>query len=276
MKYFSAMLFFLLFSFGIYAQNDVVMISHNNYLVGAARGGKWLKDTEVPNEFGKPSKFFGFDPFKNEKPSEIYGTLGQLGCNANLYYFSESPKTPENVFDETTLKPILAIGANAKWNPLPRTAKKILLTDKTYQKIALGFLKTKKINVKTIKLENAFSIDLEGDGTDEIFLEATTFKDKNGDFNWFERAGNYSFVMMRKTIGGKAKDFLIEGDFYRRKEAEDGYFSEYDLSGFADLNGDGKMEVILEGFYSYPGVSTEIYESDKNALKRVLSVECGD
>ncbi|MGI8545315.1 MAG: hypothetical protein ACR2MD_17790 [Aridibacter sp.] len=48
------------------------------------------------------------------------------------------------------------------------------------------------------------------------------------------------------------------------------------MSAFADLNGDEKMEVILKNIYSYGGTSTEIYGSDKNALKEVLSVECGD
>jgi hypothetical protein len=267
----------LLFSLGVFAQENTVLIAHNNYLVGATRGGKWLKDTEVPNEFGKPSKFIGFDSFKSgEKPSKIYGTLGQLGCSANLFYFNESAKVPENIFDETSLKPILAISSNAKWNPLPRVAQKIALTNKTYRKIALDFLKTKIRTAKSVKLENAFSVDLEGDGTDEVFLEATNYKDKNGEISATAHAGNYSFVLMRKIGGGKPKDFLIEGEFHPKKPEIEDYISEFDLSAIADLNGDGKMEVVLSGLYSYGGVSTEIYESDKTKLNEVLSVECGD
>ncbi|MEP6924403.1 MAG: hypothetical protein ABI954_08045, partial [Pyrinomonadaceae bacterium] len=227
--------------------------------------------------FGKPSKFIGFDSFKNgEKPSEIYGTIGQTGCGANYFYFGKTAKVPENVFADDSLKPILAIGANANWNPLPRTPRKIALTNKTYQKIALDFLKTKRINAKNVKLENAFSVDLEGDGTDEIFLEATNYKDKNGEISSTARAGNYSFVLMRKIIGGKPRIFLIEGEFHPAKPEVEDYITEFDLSAFADLNGDGKMELILESLYSYGGVSTGIYESDKNVLKEVLSVECGD
>lgn len=269
--------FFLSFSFAICAQNDVVLISHNNYLVGASQNGKWIKETDVAPNFGKPAKYIGFDSLKNEKPFEIFGTSGETGCGARQYYFGKTNKVPENIYDDsTTLKPVLAIGANATWNPLPRTATKIGLTNKTYQKIALDFLGTKGITAETIKLEKAFSVDLEGDGTDEIFLEATTNTDKNGEFVWMERAGNYSFVMMRKIVGGKPKDFLVEGNFNPRKEPVEGYHVEYDLSAFADLNGDGKLETIVEGTYSYAGTSTEIYESDKNALKEVLSVECGD
>lgn len=65
---------------------------------------------------------------------------------------------------------------------------------------------------------------------------------------------------MRKTIRGKAKDFLLK----------------FDLSAIGALKGDGKMEVILEGSYSYGGSWSEIYESARNSLNEVLAVECGD
>lgn len=266
----------LLLNFGIYPQIEIVLIAHNNYLVGGTQNGKWLTQMEVTKSFGKPEKFIGFDSFKDAKSSEFYGTLGELGCGADFYYFSKTPTIPESIFDESSLKPILAIGASAKWNPLPRVPQKLSPTNKTYQKIALDFLKTKGMSIKNVKLENAFSIDLEGDGTDEIFLEATNYKDKNGEISSTARAGNYSFVLMQKIINGKAKNFLIEGEFHPKKPEEEDYITEFDLSAFADLNGDGKIEVILENLYSYGGVSSEIYESDKGVLKNVLSVECGD
>ena len=189
---------------------------------------------------------------------------------------SESPKIPESIFDDNSLKPILAISSSAKWNPLPRTVQKIASTNKTYQKIALDFLKTKGINVRSVKLERVFSIDLEGDGSDEIFLEATNYKNKKGEISSTARAGNYSFVLMRKIVGGKPKNFMIEGEFHPRKPEIEDYISEFDLSAVADLNGDGKMELILDGSYSYGGVSTGIYESDKTNLNEVLFAECGD
>lgn len=276
MRTLSAVFSIVLFSFGLFAQESVVLIAHDNYLVGGTQNGKWIEGTKIPTSFGKTEKYLGLDSFKNEKPFELFGTMGETGCGAHYFYFGKTTEVPESIYDDSTLKPILALGANAAWNPLPRTARKIAVSDKIYQKIALDFLKTKKIIVKNIKLENAFSVDLEGDGKDEIFLEATTYKDKNGDISGTWKRGDYSFVMMRKTIGGKAKDFLIEGEFHPEKPEAEDYVSEFDLSAFADLNGDGKMEVIIGGLYSYAGNSTEIYESNKNALKKVLSVECGD
>ncbi len=276
MEYFLTIILFFLFNLGIYSQDGIVLIAHNNYLVGGAKNGKWLKDTEVLTNFGKPSKFFGFDSFKNEKPYEIYGTLGELGCSASVFYFGKTAKVPEDPFGDDSLKAILAISANANWKPLPRVPKKLDLTDKTYQKIALDFLKTKGMKINSVKLENIFSIDLEGDGTDEVFIEGTNYKDKNGKISATARAGEYSFVLMRKIIKGKPKNFLIAGEFNPKKPEIEDYITEFDLSAVADLNGDGKMEVILKNTYSYGGMSTEIYESDKNGLKEVLSVECGD
>jgi len=277
MKYLLTLGLVLLFNLGIYSQVGVVLITHNNYLVGGTQNGKWLKDTEVLTNIKKPTKFIGFDSFKNEKSSDIYGTISeQMGCGAYFFYFGETAEVPKDVSFDESLKPILAIGANAKWNPLPRMPKKISLTDKTYQKIALDFLKTKGMKIKSVKIENIFSIDFEGDGTDEIFIEGTNYKDENGEIGSPARAGNYSFVLMRKVINGKAKNFLIAGEFNPKKPEIEDYITEVDLSAVADLNGDGKMELILKSTYSYGGMSSGIYEVDNAKLKEVLSIECGD
>ncbi len=276
MKYLLMLILVLLFNLGIYSQNEIVLIAHNNYLVGGTQNGKWIKEAEVSSNTKKTTKFFGFDSFKNTKLSEIYGTFDVLGCGANYFYFGATANFPEDIFSDESLKPLLAIGANAKWNPLPRLPKKLDPADKTYQKIALDFLKTKGIKPKNFEFENAFAIDLESDGSDEIFLEATNYKDENGESGGTARAGNYSFVLVRKIIKGKPQNILIGGEFHPKKPQIEDYVTEFDLSAFADLNGDGRMEVILENLYSYGGVSTEIYEIEKNTLKEVLAVECGD
>jgi hypothetical protein len=253
------------------------VIAHSNYLIGGTQNGKWLKEEEVLISIGKPTKFIGFDSFKNEKPSAIFGTISELmGCGAYFFQFGETEEVPKEISFEASLKPILAIGANAKWNPLPRLPKKLDSSNKTYQKFALDFLKTKGIKPKNFKFENAFTIDLEGDGSDEVFLEATNYKDKKGEIGSPARAGSYSFVLMRKIINGKPQNILIGGEFHPKKPEFEDYITESDLSAFADLNGDGKIELILENLYSYGGVSTEIYESQNNILKEVLAVECGD
>lgn len=258
------------------AQDGYVPITHKRMLVGGVRNGKWIKEMDVPKTFSKPSKFIGFDSFASTRPSEIYGTGGEMGCGATYFYFDGKASIPADVFAETGLTPVIALGADADWNPLPRRAKRLSLTESSLKKIALDFLKSKGIVIKNIKLESAVSVDLEGDGSNEIFLEATNYLDKNGEIGGVARKGGYSFVMMRRNIGGRLRDTLVAGEFFPGKPVEEDYISEVGLSQFADLNGDGKLEIVLETIYSYGGTSSEIFEVGKSGLKNVLSAECGD
>jgi hypothetical protein len=48
----------------------------------------------------------------------------------------------------------------------------------------------------------------------------------------------------------------------------------YNLAAVLDLNGDGKLELILHSFY-YEGGETTIYRCEADEIAAVLSVECG-
>ena len=48
----------------------------------------------------------------------------------------------------------------------------------------------------------------------------------------------------------------------------------YQVDAVLDLNGDGKLEVIVHSFY-YEGGQTTIYRCQQDKIEEVLSVECG-
>ena len=48
----------------------------------------------------------------------------------------------------------------------------------------------------------------------------------------------------------------------------------YNLAAVLDLNGDGKLELIVHSFY-YEGGETTIYRCEADKIEAVLSVECG-
>ena len=48
----------------------------------------------------------------------------------------------------------------------------------------------------------------------------------------------------------------------------------FEIPGVLDLNGDGKLEVIVHSHY-YEGAGTTIYDCSGGKCKAVLSVECG-
>ena len=48
----------------------------------------------------------------------------------------------------------------------------------------------------------------------------------------------------------------------------------YNLAAVLDLNGEGKLAVIVHSFY-YEGGQTPIYRYEPDKIEEVLSVECG-
>lgn len=169
----------------------------------------------------------------------------------------------------------VALGEGFKWNPQPRAVKPIALNNAASLKIMNDFLRAKRITTRVAKLDQAFSVDLDGDGREEIVLTATrvdrsfqpTRKRKNYDA--------YSVVLVRKIVGGKAQNIVLESETVPKSDAiYDGYA--YEISSFADLDGDGKMEILLHGEY-YEGSSTNVIKltGGKPVTVDVLGAGCG-
>ncbi len=85
--------------------------------------------------------------------------------------------------------------------------------------------------------------------------------------------GDYSFVLLRKIVGKTVQNIVVAGDFIKRN-IDFGAPNQYMLSSIADLNGDGKMEIIIYGEY-YEGSWAEIYEIKENKPTKVLETGCG-
>lgn len=87
-----------------------------------------------------------------------------------------------------------------------------------------------------------------------------------------EAPGSYSIVLLRRVVGGKVETDLIAGDFYVKDKSSPAYL--YEIPGVLDLNGDGKVEVIVHSHY-YEGSETTIYDCSSGKCNAVLSVGCG-
>jgi hypothetical protein len=245
----------------IFSQPAVVPIVKDKMLMGGAQNGKWLTAQQILPQLKNETEFILIG-LKGVEEGGL--TLGKKG--------EESGVCPQNaVIDlELEIESGIALGSNATWNPAPRLPKNIALTNPTYQKIVADFLQTKGISKTRIKITQAFRVDLDGDAAEEVLIAANYYKRGVGEQ---QSAGDYSFALLRKIIGGKPQNVLIDGEFFTRQ-------GEYDppnlreISPIADLNGDGKMEIVLDVSY-YEGRWTEVYELRQNKLAKVLEIECG-
>jgi len=87
------------------------------------------------------------------------------------------------------------------------------------------------------------------------------------------RPGSYSIVILRRVVDGNVQTKVVAGELYPKPD-EPVAPNAYDLAAVLDLNGDGKLEVIVHSFY-YEGGETMIYRCEPDKIEPVLSVACG-
>ncbi len=186
----------------------------------------------------------------------------------------EKPEVPcENFYwtkNESELVGGIALGKDAAWNPLPRQVELIDLNNTTYKKIIADVLKTNGIITKIIKITQAFRVDLEGDGREEVLLAATSYVKNIASHS---EKGDYSLIVLRKINGKTVKNIILTGDFVT-KRIKFGAPEKYELSAIADLNGDGRMEIVVYGKY-YEGDWVETYEITNDIPVKVKKLDAG-
>ena len=166
-----------------------------------------------------------------------------------------------------------AIALAVPWNPMPRTAKASDKTQEVYVKAAHDFLVSKGIAKPVVKITQLLRIDLDGDSEDEVLLSATNYPGEEGESPSQAEAGNYSFVLLRQVVDGKVQTKLIDGEFYpKASESQTPY--RYEVSGLLDLDGDGRLEIIIYSAY-YEGATVTVWRFGEGKLHKVLEIGCG-
>jgi hypothetical protein len=238
------------------------------YLFGASANGKWIKADEAAKSM------------TGETTYRVYGLTKALGqakggkpkpseeevC-ADVLSVSLSPKPAKGV-----------IALAATWNALPRKVQALDPTQRVYLDAVRDFLKTKGIAQPKVKIDNIVRVDLDGDGEEEVLISATNYFSKDDSVPMRSSAGSYSMVIIRRVVAGKVETQLIEGEFhpkaYVRKEDSFDAPNVYKVIATLDLNGDGKMEVVISSRY-YEGGATTIYRCDSKEIEQLLSIGCG-
>ena len=242
----------------------------SGFLFGAISDGKWIKADEAAKLIG------------DETTYRVYGLTQALGDAK-----AGKPKPEGAPCDETlivslspeTEKGVIAIAA--PWNALPRKPQVTDPTQKAYVEAVRDFLKTKGIEQPEVKMDNILRVDLDGDGEQEVLIGATNYFRKDESVPMRSPAASYSMVLLRRVAAGKVETQLIVGEFYPKAypkaKQEEGRFdapNAYKVVATLDLDGDGKMEVVIHSHY-YEGGETTIYRCGAKKAEALLSVACG-
>jgi hypothetical protein len=252
------------------AEADVhpIVEVQSGYLFGATANSKWIKSDEAAKAMS------------DERTYKIYGLTQSFGEAKGA-----KPKPSEEEVCSDVLTVSLssspdkgAIALAAPWNALPRKVQILDATQQVYVDAARDFLKTKGIEQPKVKIDSILRIDLDGDGEEEVLISATNYFSKDERIPMRSPAGSYSMVILRRVVAGKVETQLVEGEFYPKAYvSHDASFNApnvYKVIGVLDLDGDGRMEIVVRSDY-YEGGATTIYRCNPKKIEELLSVACG-
>jgi hypothetical protein len=252
--------------FPIVAFNDFFGDSKpTGYLLGGSAGGQWVK----------PEAAAGLIP--GGESYRLYTLTGEAGNSVG-----GKPAKGEDACVDTlyvTLAPFPAgrgslVAVAGPWNAMPRRPKIASPEAQAYKDAAAEILRSKGIDNPKVNLTQVIQVDLDGDGEEEVLVSATNYaRFTHGGLTPDARAGDYSLVFLRKVVQGKVITSIITGDFYPKAKKFSGP-AEHRVIGVLDLNGDGKMEIVLSGRY-YEGDWVEAYRVQGAKITKLFNMGCG-
>ncbi|MBS1795711.1 MAG: hypothetical protein JSS81_17785 [Acidobacteria bacterium] len=232
------------------------------YLLGGIQNGRFLTAKTAAARLKGDRNFSLVDLGTPLKGAFSFGALQKGGefCEDAYYYMPEIDAVGT-----------VAIGAGAGWTLTPRSVKTASLTDNGSKKAVADALKLKGLAKSPVEIKQAFEADLDGDGADETVLIAHHLAP---DADERPAGGSYSLVMVRKKTGAKTANILVGGSFPRK--TDDYFDGEYKLAGIVDLNGDGKMELVVE-VWGYEENWVQVYRltAGKPSVIKELTYYCG-
>jgi hypothetical protein len=218
------------------------------YFFGASENGKWIKADRAAKSTGKKTTY------------QVYGLTKQTGQITAGKPKSVDEPCPDTLSVSLSSKPKESvIGLAAPWNALPRKPVIVDATQSVYVEAVRDFLKSRGIADPKVRVTRILRVDLDGDGEEEVLISATNYftEDKSNDSSaapfpeapvHAPQSGSYSIVILRRVVDGNVQTKLVAGEVYAKPD-ESVAPNVYNLAAVLDLNGDGKLEVIVHSFY---------------------------
>lgn len=237
----------------------------SGYLLGGSAGRKWVSDQAAAKSL------HGGETYR------LYSATRALGTMRGGKPKGQGAPCPETLFVDLAPKPggkaMIAIVEN--WNALPRMPQILPTTSPVYRTVIMNELRRHGLPKPTVKIDQIWRVDLDGDGQDEVIISANNYAyyEPGAAPPSASRAGDYSLLLVRRVVGGRVRTFVLNGQYYLQAKTFNAPDDTH-IAACLDVNGDGRMEIIMRDRY-YEGHGTSVLEMGADGFKSVLSSACG-
>ena len=170
-----------------------------------------------------------------------------------------------------------------KLNVRPRPVVALSTLSSTYRETVRQELVKLGLTSPGVRLIGVTRADLDGNGTDEVIIEATSYAERHDDLlpPPVGKPGDYSLLLLRQIRNGVPVVNVLAAHVAPLTEWKPGENSTmpvaslYRLAGIADLNGDGRMELIIyDSYFEGHNFTVSEWTPDRGEQIR-LSAGCG-
>jgi hypothetical protein len=224
-------------------------------LLGGVLGSDWITPDAVTDQFAAE---WDYDVYTLSERFQVHGFAPNFSPPNQLY----------TIGTEVTVDKAGMVAVAKGWPVLQREVEELSSENAFYQQVVLDWLKSEEVSAPESGLLTIFRVDIEGDGVDEIFINAVRLDESQHT----TRAGDYSIILMRKVAGNDAVNVPVVADVYRSQEAEVTFPKTYSTTNFIDLNQDGVLEIVV-GIEKWEGDAAAVYQVNRQEVVECLRLE---
>lgn len=241
-------------------QLDTYLVAGNTCLLGWW-DGDWQAGEDLPVSGAEQYQVVRLD----EPIGTTEGSGPGLHCDPlDLVSVEFDPPIPGDFLEVDAL----AIQTQGAVRPHP--VEMLGTSTPAYMEATAELLEGRVAPVPIINLTQVIRTDLEGDGIEEVIVSASTIPDDLLS----AQVGDYSIVYLRKLIEGEVQTAILGESIVQDLDKLLQELAIFEVAAVADLNGDGKMEIVVNGTV-WEGAFLQAWEYVDDDLGPVDVLSCG-
>ncbi|MBK9604115.1 MAG: hypothetical protein IPO36_20120 [Anaerolineales bacterium] len=229
-------------------------------ILGGVRDGAWITDDDVVQQI------------RYDQPYAVYSSRGFTASAAISNIDSVEPPYCGSYYvgSDLTDDSSVLFGFVQGWQVTTRPVEDIAADSPVYQKAVADWLIAQGMAQPEVDITRILRTDIEGDGTDEVFISASHFASTVMPVT---AGGDYSIVLMRKVNGSEVVTTPLVADVYLSAQPEATYPYTYVLNDFLDLNQDANLEVLIK-VTRWEGMGVMVYEVKDGSIVQAIKEIC--